>query len=197
MCFIAMIAHLSMTFYRRNLPHWFPDGHSLFLTWRLYGSLPKTPEQQAKRLGSMSDGRRFVLRDRDLAMSTKGPHWLAEPRIADALEQIIKEAESVSNLYALEAYVIMPNHVHMLIAPHAPPATITWRVKGASARIANRILRRSGKPFWQDESFDHWVRSNAEDDKLRSYIHLNPVAAGLVKRPEDWPWSSAAQKSTG
>ena len=68
-------------------------------------------------------------------------------------------------------------------------------LKGVTAREANQILQRTGKPFWQDESFDHWVRSEVEFTEIRKYIEHNPVTAGLVERPEDWAWSSAALKS--
>jgi putative transposase len=48
-----------------------------------------------------------------------------------------------------------------------------------------------GEPFWQDESYDHWVRSERERNSIIRYIHFNPVSAGLVAEPEEWPWSSA------
>jgi putative transposase len=86
----------------------------------------------------------------------------------------------------------MANHVHVLLAPLAPLEQITQQIKGASAREANLILCRTGSPFWQKESFDHWIRNPAELQKIRAYIEHNPVAAGLVARPEDWPWSSAS-----
>jgi putative transposase len=86
----------------------------------------------------------------------------------------------------------MANHVHVLLAPIAPLAQITQQIKGATARQANLILGRTGAPFWQNESFDLWIRKPEEWQKIRSYIERNPVAAGLVQRPEDWPWSSAS-----
>ncbi len=64
-------------------------------------------------------------------------------------------------------------------------------LKGATAREANRLLGRTGEPFWQKESYDHWVRSQREFEKIRAYIESNPVKAGLVQEPEDYPWSSA------
>jgi REP element-mobilizing transposase RayT len=94
--------------------------------------------------------------------------------------------------YLLHAYVIMPNHVHLLITPRLPLSRIMRGIKGVSARDANRILERRGKAFWQDESYDHWVRDEEEFGKIRFYIEHNPVSAGLVKRPEDWKWSSAS-----
>jgi putative transposase len=85
----------------------------------------------------------------------------------------------------------MPNHVHAVIEPRLPVARITGGLKGVSARRANAALGRVGQPFWQDESFDHWVRNEAEFQHICSYVEWNPVSAGLAKRPEDWPWSSA------
>jgi REP element-mobilizing transposase RayT len=66
-------------------------------------------------------------------------------------------------------------------------------IKGASARRANQILNRSGTPFWQDESFDHWVRSLAQFSKIERYIAFNPVKAGLVNEPAAWPYSTVGQ----
>jgi REP element-mobilizing transposase RayT len=91
----------------------------------------------------------------------------------------------------------MPNHVHLLFTPSILIRRITNGLKGVTAKDANRILGRQGKHFWQDESFDHWVRTPAEFDRIRSYIEDNPVSARLASKPEDWPWSSAAQTSSG
>jgi hypothetical protein len=56
------------------------------------------------------------------------------------------------------------------------------------------LLGRTGEPFWQEESFDHWVRGDEEFNRIAHYIEQNPVKAGLVKRSEDWPWSSAFRR---
>ncbi len=85
----------------------------------------------------------------------------------------------------------MPNHVHLLIAPLAPMAAITKAIKGSTARQVNRLLGRTGEYFWQDESFDHWIRDEAEFEKVKKYIERNPVAAGLASEESKWPWSSA------
>ena len=79
----------------------------------------------------------------------------------------------------------MPNHVHVLLDPAISLERITNSLKGVTAREANRILGRTGEHFWQDESFDHWIRNGAEFDRVRLYIERNPVTAGLVKNPED------------
>ncbi len=84
----------------------------------------------------------------------------------------------------------MPNHVHMLIFPKVEMAELMRQLKGRTAKTANQILGRSGQPFWQSESFDHWCRNVAEMRKVRQYIVMNPVKARLVARAQDWPWSS-------
>jgi putative transposase len=53
----------------------------------------------------------------------------------------------------------MANHVHVLFEPRVTVARIMGGIKGVTAREANRILGRIGQPFWQDESFDHWIRN--------------------------------------
>jgi putative transposase len=64
-------------------------------------------------------------------------------------------------------------------------------LKSGSARIGNELLGRKGNPFWQDESYDHWVRSDIERQRIVRYIEKNPVTAGLVSNIQDWKWSSA------
>ena len=61
--------------------------------------------------------------------------------------------------------------------------------------MANRILERTGMPFWQDESYDHWIRSGRELEEIITYVECNPVKAGLVAADEQWPWSSARLKA--
>lgn len=124
-------------------------------------------------------------------LAGSGPAWLQDPRIAGVVSQALKHGETARRLYALHAWVIMPNHVHAIMEPRiALPDIMRW-LKGRTSRVANRILGRTGKPFWQDESFDHWIRAGEELRKLIAYVEGNPVKAGLVEVPEDWPWTSA------
>ena len=68
-----------------------------------------------------------------------------------------------------------------------PPAEVPQWVP----REANRLLGTTGEPFWQRESYDHWVRDDAEWKKIATYIENNPVRAGLVTRADQFLWSSA------
>jgi putative transposase len=119
---------------------------------------------------------------------------MKDPRVADCIVAVIKRGENPLAQYELHAYVVMANHIHILITPKISAAKITNGLKGVAAREANKILGRIGTHFWQDESFDRWVRNESEFERIKTYIECNPVTAGLVKNPEDWPWSSASSK---
>jgi REP element-mobilizing transposase RayT len=182
-----------VTFYRRKLPHWHPEAASIFLTWRLYGSLPASVRTARNGCPTKySAGKQFKLFDSALDKGATGPLWLKDPRIAASIVEVIRKGESVLGYFALHAFVVMPNHVHLLITPKISVPRITNGIKGTSSHQANAILSREGQHFWQDESFDHWVRSPKEFDKIRAYIENNPVSAGLVPRGQDWLWSTAA-----
>ncbi len=178
-----------MTYYERKLPHWQPEGAALFITWRLQGSLPQG------KFGPAS-GKEFAEQDRELAKA-EGPRWLEDASIARCVADALYYGEQQLHLYDLRAWVILPNHVHILIYPKAELSRITRAVKNFSSRRANELLGRAGEPFWQNESYDHWVRDGRELEKVVRYIESNPVAAGLVERPEDWAWSSAFQQGAG
>ena len=196
-------------FYHRNLPHWHPPGRAIFLTWRLHGSLPQTVVNEmrilrhhlsAKNLERTSESRvlefkrLFAKVDAILDGAKSGPLWLKQTKIANMIQQTL--LERYANLYTLWSYVIMANHLHVLLKPKPPAniANITKNLKGYTAREANKLLTRTGQRFWQDESFDHWARDRAELFRIVQYIENNPVKAGLVKNPADWPWSSAAER---
>jgi len=179
-----------MTYYARNLPHWHPPGADIFITWRLYGSLPPKLAKDFVPQHNHDSGKQFRIIDRELDRARSGPLWLENPNIAETVVNTIKHGQSHLAFFDLHAFVVMANHVHLLITPKVSVARITKGIKGASARQANRILGRIGNYFWQEESFDHWIRNASEFERVRMYIECNPVTAGLAKKPEEFPWSS-------
>jgi hypothetical protein len=76
----------------------------------------------------------------------------------------------------------MPNHLLGDILK-------SW--KQFTSRRAKRLLGLGKEPFWQPESYDHWIRNDEEKARISRYVANNPVTAGLCVRPEDWRWSSA------
>jgi len=176
-----------VTYYRRNLPHWHPEGVSLFVTWRLFGT--SAPSRQAQ---SVADpGRAFATYDRALDRAVAGPKWLRNPAVAQCVVDALKYGEEHLHLYTLIAFCVMPNHVHVVFQPLQPIPKITQSIKGFTARAANKILGRTGERFWQDEGYDHAIRNTDEMNKIIRYIERNPVISGLIDAPENWLWSSA------
>jgi len=177
-----------MTYHERRLPHWDAVGHPLFVTFRLHGSLP------VGRLfapATVTNGKAFVVMDRLLDIAVTGPRHLAEPEIASLVVECIRDGERRFDRYELHSFVVMPNHVHMLVTPKVPATRWLGPLKGFSAHEANRILGLTGNPFWQNGSFDRLVRSPEELERIRRYVENNPVKAGLVAEPGDFEWSSA------
>ena len=213
------------TFYRRNLPHWQPEDQTFFVTFRLWRSLSASVTEHLKK-----EKERLSLESNDLSESpneksiritrhifkcmddalaeesrcnkNKTHLWLSNSEIADLVQNAIIFRDKKE--YNLHRYVVMPNHVHILIKPlplvgtecHSVP-TLTKIMQGLkrwTALRANRILGRTG-PFWQEESFDHWVRDQREYNRIIRYIDANPVNAGLCEHPSQWRWSSAGDET--
>jgi len=133
--------------------------------------------------------------DRYLDGAATGPVFLKQPQLASMIINSLHKGVALGH-YDLGAFVIMSNHVHVLLRPLIAPSRLLQSLKGFTAREANRLLGRTGEPFWQAESYDHWVRDEEQYKRITKYIENNPVNAGLVERPEDYPWSSAANLST-
>jgi REP element-mobilizing transposase RayT len=117
--------------------------------------------------------------------------YLRHEDVARIVVESIRRGAELGH-YDLHAFVVMPNHVHVLLTPRVLPSRLLKPLKGCTAREANRVLGRTGEAFWQRESYDHWVRNEAEFQRIGAYIENNPVKAGLVARASDYRWSSVA-----
>jgi REP element-mobilizing transposase RayT len=177
----------------RRLPHQYPENTWLFITWHLHGSLPQNRYPPVRHPGA---GEAFVWMDRFLDTTASGPKYLNQPPIAQIVLDALRRGIDLGH-YKLRAFVIMPNHVHVLLLPRVPPAQLLRGVKGCTAREANKVLGLTGERFWQQESYDHWIRDEKEFEKIVRYIESNPVKAGLAGRPEEFRWSSASAGSVG
>ena len=105
--------------------------------------------------------------------------------------------------FQLYAVVVMPDHVHLVLTPlrdekgwpYALPS-ILKRLKGTSARSVNKLLSSRG-PVWQEESFDHVLRSQESLEEKLEYVRQNPVRRGLAEKPEDYEWLWVAEGLCG
>jgi len=88
--------------------------------------------------------------------------------------------------YKLHAFVIMPDHLHLLLTPQETLERAVGLIKGGfSHRLASRL------PIWQRSFTDHRIRDAEDFEIRRNYIHQNPVRSNLVSSPELYPFSSA------
>ena len=147
-----------MRHYERRLPHWDAVDMQLFVTFRLHGSLPANRVFPPARLAT--SGEAFRAMDR-LLDGGGGPLWLQRPEIASLVESALLDGERQFHRYQLHAFVVMPNHVHMLVTPKVVSTRWLGPLKGFTSYQANQLLGIQGRAFWQDESYDHLVRSDA------------------------------------
>ncbi len=121
-------------------------------------------------------------------------HNLSDDRAKLVFEETL-EAIRQRHEFFLYGYVIMPNHVHLLLSePKHHLLSSTLRVLKTET---SKKLKGEREHFWQKRYYDRNIFTQDEwTEKLR-YIHRNPVVDGLVENPEDWPWSSYRHWLTG
>src|SRR5437899_8982712 len=133
-----------MTLYRRRLPHVYQTELPVFLTWRLYGSLPPN---RSFPVAALTSGEAFAALDRLLDEARIGPFYLRQPAVADMIVEAIQFNASALGHYVLHAFAVMPNHVHLWLLLVALPK-LNKSLKGITAKRANAMLALTGSPFW-------------------------------------------------
>ena len=181
---------------RGYLPHF--DGGEVFqsITFRLCDSMPENLIEEwnleLEREGEEFDDK---LRYRIEAYLDrgKGACYLKDPRIGNLVQSALLYFDG--ERYRLSAWVVMPNHVHLLAAPLPTHSLsgIMHSIKSYTSQEANKMLTRSGR-FWFEDYFDRYIRNAQHFDNAVSYIETNPVRAGLCRLPWDWPFSSSRYK---
>ncbi|MCF6311089.1 MAG: transposase [Verrucomicrobiales bacterium] len=200
--FRGLDGDLPVQTYRRDLPHWRQDGATYFVTFRLEDSLPQEKLIELKQM-KLRWQRKFDARreeedvseietrkarfEQDRLLYRKMEFWLdqgmGECVLRDcATREILCEGLGYfdGERYELGSYVIMPNHVHLLIKPlfeNALEKILQSRKRG-SARKINELRGKQGA-VWQAESFDRIVRDTQHLWRCVQYIGRNPGKANL------------------
>jgi len=99
-----------------------------FVTWRLYGSLPPN---RSFTVANVRSGKAFDALDRLLDQTLSGPFHLRQPELADMVVEAIHYNAFVLGHYELHAFVVMPNHVHVLVTPTLALCKLTKSLKGS------------------------------------------------------------------
>jgi REP element-mobilizing transposase RayT len=195
--------------FRGILPHVKKEGGTYFVTFRQAGTLPKEVLLRFKQ------EREIILQQ---AMAAKRPlTWHEHEELfrwySDRVDKYLDASHGVCYLrdaglaqlvagaityfegrrYELHAWVVMPNHAHVVVWP-MPGHTLSgilhsW--KSFTSHEINKRLSQKVVPFWQNESYEHLVREDDELHRCCQYTLMNPVNARLCARPEQWQWSSA------
>ena len=175
---------------RHNLPHWDQSGTTCFATFRLADSLPadklrELRDARARWLAahpsplSPADAEEYRVRFEETAErwldAGHGECLLRNPEARGAVEDALRHFDGVR--YALHAFVVMPNHVHVLFTPfsNVPIAKILHSWKSFSAKAVNAALGRAGT-VWEKESWDRFIRNWRHFDRTLDYIRKNPGA---------------------
>lgn len=205
--------------YRRKLPHFDHIGACFFVTFRLYNSLP-VPQAlalksardnliiQAQKSGNDEARRECLLQiDQEyfdrlnhlLDHSSFGDRYLSEPPVTQIIQEVLHEYDH--HLYTLQAYCIMPNHIHLLIDTeiqlYKTPIgqnhegyqylkDIMRKIKGKTGLLINKERGTKGT-VWSSESYDRYIRNKSHYLNTSAYIIQNPVKAGLVSNWQEWP----------
>jgi REP element-mobilizing transposase RayT len=201
--------HLVAGFHSRGvLPHLKREGGSYFITFRQAGSLPQEVLVRFKQerdtiLAQAATARRpltwaeqeelfrwYSSRVDKYLDAGHGTCYLQDPALADIVAGAFRFFEG--QRYELRAWVVMPNHAHVVVWPMPGQVLsgILHSWKSFTSHEINKRLPEKVAPLWQSESYEHLIRNDEDLQRCCHYTLMNPVNAGLCARPEDWKWSS-------
>ena len=181
-------------FHRTYLPHFEAGEVPQHICFRLADSLPShLLRRWDEDLRHLPESKRLAAKRRRVEEALDkglGACWLRRPEIASLVAEALMHFAGVR--YRLHAWVVMPNHVHVLVTllDDISLSSVLHSWKSYTVRGANALLRRRG-PFWQPDYFDRFVRDERHYRATVHYIHHNPVKAELCRRASDWRWGSA------
>ena len=174
---------------RGYLPHRDESGLTQFVTFRLADSFPEALRSEWEHLWKIEDDRERRAELEAYLDKGRGECYLRRPEIAQLVENNLRQFSG--DRYELCAWVVMPNHIHVLFkVGTVPMAKIVGAWKKHTGRLANKLLGKQGA-FWAEDYFDVFMRDAEHERKTVRYIENNPTKAKLVLDAKEWLWSSA------
>ena len=172
-----------------RLPHRDEPGLVQFVTFRLSDAFPAELRSEWEALLKIADDRKRRTQLEAYLDRGRGACHLKRSEVATVVEESLLFRHGAG--YELRAWVVMPNHIHVLFqVGDLPLSQIVDAWKGFTAKEANKILGRKGQ-FWQAGYWDTYMRDCDHELKTCRYIENNPTKAKLVVFRKEWPWSSA------
>ncbi len=173
---------------RGYLPHFDSDTLPQSITIRLNDSLPDHVLEKMQEEAKADEDLEKQIKIEEYLDAGHGACWLQRPDCAQLMVDTLKFYDG--DRYRLQDWVIMPNHAHVSYdQPHKPMGKILHGWRSYSANEINKMVGRTGR-LWHRGFFDRYIRDAQHFFNVQCYIFLNPVKAGLVDDPFDWPWSS-------
>ena len=175
---------------RGYVPHRDSPGLTQFITFHLADAFPAALRAEWAAVLKIEEDRQRRAELEAYLDKGRGECWLRRSDIGDVCESAIRHFDG--ERYALKGWCLMPNHVHVLVrVTTVPMSEFVKSWKGYSARRCNQVLGRNAASFWADGYWDTYMRDTEQERRTVRYIENNPVKAGLVREPGEWPWSSA------
>ena len=180
-----------------RIPHWVQEGASYFITFRCADSIPTGLARQWSHERECwlnahpppwteeeerAYTEKFTARMEEWLDQGMGACLLRDQANRDLLEQALIRFDGIR--LDVDGYVIMPNHVHLIIHPHEneDPIRLIGGMKGASARAIQARMGKSGETFWMPDEYNRIIRDAKELVAYRHYLEINPLRAGLHER---------------
>ena len=196
-------------FWRGRLPHWEVEDGRYFVTIHLAGAIPKQGEDRIQQISTellqresrtASDSglplMRTIFREMEQWLDRAEQNTLlSTPAVADMVMEAIQHRVKINRWEVFE-FVIMPNHIHIFLS--VLQGTLKESIedfKRWTGHQASTLIKLPNNRFWQDEWFDHWSRSDEQDERIVKYIQNNPVAAGLVRAFPEWKYGGWSRSS--
>jgi putative transposase len=174
---------------RGYLPHYDAPWVTQIITLRLVDSLPASRRAEWEAMLKIENHRERRKRMESYLDRGLGECWLRQPAIAELTEGALRFFDG--ERYRLGAWVVMPNHVHLLLEVwDVPLSELVKSWKDFAAKKANKLLQRQGA-FWEREYMDTLIEDEEHRQTAVRYIENNPTKAKLVLDPKEWRWSSA------
>ena len=178
---------------RGYLPHFDKPGLVQMVTYRLDDAMPHERRAEWETIFLLEDEREKFRKIEAYLDAGYGSCLLRRTEVAELVEENLLHGDG--DRYRLLAWVIMPNHVHVLFETTRLP--LGKVLHGWKSYTAHRIAETLGTPgtIWQPDYFDRYLRDQEHFNRAVRYIERNPVKAGLASTPEEWRWSSAHRRT--
>jgi len=192
----------TIAFWQGRLPHWEVEDGRYFITIHLRGAIPAAGRERLRSivdsLAKLADNHGPDWLQLQRAIFREMEHWLDQARWAphfgkrEVAEMVVEAVEHRARRREWDVFefVVMPTHIHLFceVSDRGLKGTLEDFKRWTGHRAVALLPEFDADRFWQREWFDHWSRSDEEDERIVAYIRNNPVKAGLVTSWAEYPY---------